>query len=104
MTGALASTSGSGNEYVADAVVLASGGFAANQDLVGRHIIGGPGTMLVRAHPRSTGEGFPQHLTWARSRAPASTSSTAATCQCPPQSFPPNDLWKSPSLPATPLP
>ncbi len=58
VTGALASTSGSENEYVADAVVLASGGFAANQDLVGRHIIGGPGTMLVRAHPRSTGEGF----------------------------------------------
>ena len=45
-------------EYVADAVVLASGGFAANPDLVGRHIIGGPGRMLVRAHPRSTGDGF----------------------------------------------
>ena len=58
MTGALASTLGSENEYATDAVVLASGGFAANQDLVGRHIIGGPGTMLVRAHPRSTGDGF----------------------------------------------
>jgi fumarate reductase flavoprotein subunit len=45
-------------EYGADAVVLASGGFAANPELVGRHIIGGPGRMLVRAHPRSTGDGF----------------------------------------------
>ncbi len=45
-------------EYGADAVILASGGFAANPDLVGRHIIGGPGRMLVRAHPRSTGDGF----------------------------------------------
>jgi succinate dehydrogenase/fumarate reductase flavoprotein subunit len=51
------SPTGSG-EYGADAVVLATGGFAANPELVGRHIIGGPGRMLVRAHPRSTGDGF----------------------------------------------
>ena len=43
---------------MADAVVLASGGFAANPDLVGRYIIGGAGRMAVRAHPRSTGDGF----------------------------------------------
>ena len=42
----------------ADAVVLASGGFAANPELVGRHIIRGPGRMRLRAHPRSTGDGF----------------------------------------------
>ena len=45
-------------DYAADAVVLASGGFAANPELVGRYIIEGPGRMLVRAHPRSTGDGF----------------------------------------------
>lgn len=45
-------------EYAADAVVLASGGFAANPDLVGRYIVGGAGRMAVRAHPRSTGDGF----------------------------------------------
>ena len=42
----------------ADAVILASGGFAANPDLVQRHIIRGPGRMLLRAHPWSTGDGF----------------------------------------------
>ena len=41
-----------------DAVILASGGFAGNPDLVRRHIIQGPGSMLLRAHPWSTGEGF----------------------------------------------
>jgi fumarate reductase flavoprotein subunit len=42
----------------ADAVILASGGFAANPELVGRHIVKGQGRMRVRAHPWSTGDGF----------------------------------------------
>jgi succinate dehydrogenase/fumarate reductase flavoprotein subunit len=42
----------------ADAVILATGGFAANRDLVRRHIIRGPGEMRLRAHPWSTGDGF----------------------------------------------
>jgi fumarate reductase flavoprotein subunit len=42
----------------ADAVILASGGFAGNAELVGRHIIRGPGRMRLRAHPWSTGDGF----------------------------------------------
>ncbi len=42
----------------ADAVILASGGFAGNADLVRRHIVRGPGSMRVRAHPWSTGDGF----------------------------------------------
>jgi fumarate reductase flavoprotein subunit len=58
ITGVRASSSGRREEYAADAVILASGGFAANPDLVGRYIIGGPGRMPVRAHQRSTGDGF----------------------------------------------
>jgi fumarate reductase flavoprotein subunit len=50
--------SSSGETHAADAVILASGGFAGDPELVRRHIIGGPGRMLVRAHPRSTGDGF----------------------------------------------
>lgn len=42
----------------ADAVVLASGGFAASPELVGRHITGGRGRLRLRAHPWSTGDGF----------------------------------------------
>lgn len=57
-TGVRASSPRGEDEYGADAVILASGGFAANPDLVGRHIIGGAGSMLVRAHPRSTGDGY----------------------------------------------
>jgi fumarate reductase flavoprotein subunit len=58
ITGVRAYSPGKIADYAADAVILASGGFAANPDLVGRHIIGGPGRMRVRAHPRSTGDGF----------------------------------------------
>ena len=50
--------SSSGELLAADAVILASGGFAGDPELVGRYIIGGPGRMRVRAHPRSTGDGF----------------------------------------------
>jgi fumarate reductase flavoprotein subunit len=56
--GARASSSEGKEEHAADAVILASGGFAANPDLVGRFIVQGPGNMRVRAHPRSTGDGF----------------------------------------------
>ncbi|MCA1730407.1 MAG: FAD-binding protein [Actinobacteria bacterium] len=41
-----------------DAVVLASGGFAGDPELVRRYIIGGPGRLRLRTHPRSTGDGF----------------------------------------------
>ena len=42
----------------ADAVILASGGFGGNANLVRRHIIRGPGSMRLRANPWSTGDGF----------------------------------------------
>ncbi len=58
VTGVLARSSGGMQNYDADAVILASGGFAGDPELVGRYIIEGPGTMRVRAHPRSTGDGF----------------------------------------------
>jgi fumarate reductase flavoprotein subunit len=58
ITGVRAYSPGKIADYAADAVILASGGFASDPELVGRHIIGGPGRMRVRAHPRSTGDGF----------------------------------------------
>ena len=58
VTGVRASCPDTNRDFETDAVVLASGGFAANPELVGRNIIGGPGRMLLRAHPRSTGDGF----------------------------------------------
>lgn len=45
-------------EERADAVILATGGFAANADLVGRYVLRGPGALRVRAHERSTGDGL----------------------------------------------
>ena len=52
--------SSGGEQWVerADAVILASGGFAGNPDLVERHITRGTGRMRLRAHPWSTGDGF----------------------------------------------
>jgi fumarate reductase flavoprotein subunit len=58
VTGVLVRSAGGLRDYDAGAVILASGGFAGDSELVGRHIIGGPGRMRVRAHPRSTGDGF----------------------------------------------
>ena len=57
-TGMRAYSRGRKVDYAAGAVVLASGGFAANPDLVGRYITGGAGRLPVRAHPKSTGDGF----------------------------------------------
>jgi succinate dehydrogenase/fumarate reductase flavoprotein subunit len=56
--GVRVSSSGERRTERADAVILASGGFAANPDLVRRHIIRGTGRMRLRAHPWSTGDGF----------------------------------------------
>lgn len=58
VTGARIVAGGRETSERADAVLLASGGFAANEELVTRHIIRGPGRMRLRAHPRSTGDGF----------------------------------------------
>ncbi len=56
--GVQASSRGVRRTEGADAVILTSGGFAANPDLVRRHIIRGQGRMRLRAHPWSTGDGF----------------------------------------------
>src|SRR5215208_4794722 len=58
VTGVLFRSAEGIRDYDAGAVILASGGFAGDPELVGRHIVGGPGRMRVRAHPRSTGDGF----------------------------------------------
>ncbi|MBV9455535.1 MAG: FAD-dependent oxidoreductase [Rubrobacter sp.] len=50
--------SGKARKESSDAVILASGGFAANPDLVRHYMIQGPGSMRLRAHPWSTGDGF----------------------------------------------
>ena len=55
--GRIAGVRGRRTEW-ANAVILASGGFAANPELVGRYIIRGPGRMRLRAHQWSTGDGF----------------------------------------------
>jgi fumarate reductase flavoprotein subunit len=64
VTGVLARSAGGLRDYDAGAVILASGGFAGDPELVGRHIIGGPGRMRVRAHPRCRGECFRAAFRW----------------------------------------
>lgn len=58
VSGMQASAKGGRWTEASDAVVLASGGFAGDPELVRRYIIGGPGRMRLRAHPRSIGDGF----------------------------------------------
>ena len=58
ITGVLATSGQERRTEEADAVILASGGFAGNPELVSRYIIQGPGRMRLRAHPWSTGDGF----------------------------------------------
>jgi fumarate reductase flavoprotein subunit len=87
----------------ADAVILASGGFAANPELVGRYIVKGAGRMRLRAQPWSTGDGFLTALAaGARESAGAlaSTSSTAGTCLLPPRTSPRNASSRSPNFTA----
>ena len=73
----------------ADAVILASGGFAANPELVRRHIVKGAGRMRVRAHPWSTGDGFLAALA-AGARASAGLDEFyGRNLPAPPADFPP---------------
>lgn len=58
VSGTQAAAKGTRWTEASEAVVLASGGFAGDTELVRRYIIGGPGRMRLRAHPRSTGDGF----------------------------------------------
>jgi len=73
----------------ADAVILASGGFAANPELVGRHIIQGPGQMRLRAHPWSTGEGFLAALAAGARESAGLDEFYGRNLPAPPAEFPP---------------
>jgi fumarate reductase flavoprotein subunit len=89
VVGVRASSSGRREEYAADAVILASGGFAANPELVGRYIVRGPGRMLVRAHQRSTGDGFLAALERGALASAGLDEFYGRNLPAPPASFPP---------------
>lgn len=72
-----------------DAVVLASGGFAGDPELVRRYIIGGPGRIRVRAHPRSTGDGFRVALAAGALESAGLEEFYGRNLPAPPAEFPP---------------
>ena len=76
----------------ADAAILASGGFAANPDLVRRHIIRGPGTMRLRAHPWSTGDGLLAALEAGALASPGLDEFYGRNLPAPPADFPPEQF------------
>ena len=92
VTGVMARSSGGEREYGADAVILTSGGFAGDPELVGRHIIGGPGRMRVRAHPRSTGEGFRAALQKGALASAGLDEFYGRNLPAPPAEFPPEQF------------
>jgi fumarate reductase flavoprotein subunit len=73
----------------ANAVILASGGFAGNAELVGRHIIRGPGSMRLRAHPWSTGDGFLAALEAGARESAGLDEFYGRNLPAPPAAFPP---------------
>src|SRR5918995_2644039 len=73
----------------ADAVILASGGFAANPKLVGHYITEGRGKMRLRAHPWSTGEGFLAALAAGARESAGLDEFYGRNLPAPPAEFPP---------------
>jgi fumarate reductase flavoprotein subunit len=73
----------------ADAVILASGGFAANPELVGRYITEGRGELRLRAHPWSTGEGFLAALAAGARESAGLDEFYGRNLPAPPAEFPP---------------
>jgi succinate dehydrogenase/fumarate reductase flavoprotein subunit len=84
----------SAQTHAADAVILASGGFAGDPEMVGRHIIGGPGRMRVRAHPRSTGDGFRAALQKGALASAGLDEFYGRNLPAPPADFPPERFVK----------
>jgi succinate dehydrogenase/fumarate reductase flavoprotein subunit len=84
--------SSSRETYAADAVILASGGFAGDPEMVGRHIIRGPGRMRVRAHPRSTGDGFRAALQKGALASAGLDEFYGRNLPAPPADFPPEQF------------
>jgi len=76
----------------ADAVILASGGFAGNPDLVEHYIIRGPGRMRLRAHPWSTGDGFLAALEAGALASAGLDEFYGRNLPAPPASFAPEEL------------
>lgn len=58
VTGAIATLDGTSTAITAGAVILATGGFGGNKELVARYITPNAETMLLRANPRSVGDGL----------------------------------------------
>jgi len=76
----------------ADAVILASGGFGGNVDLVRRHIIRGPGRMRLRANPWSTGGGFLAALKIGARTSPGLDEFYGRNLPASPAEFPPEEF------------
>jgi succinate dehydrogenase/fumarate reductase flavoprotein subunit len=49
---------GAFQEFSCDAVVLATGGFQGNAELIARYVVDRPEQLVLRANPWSTGDGF----------------------------------------------
>jgi succinate dehydrogenase/fumarate reductase flavoprotein subunit len=76
----------------ADAVILASGGFAGNPELVKRYILRGSGTMRLRAHPWSTGDGFLAALEAGALASAGLDEFYGRNLPAPPAAFPPEEF------------
>lgn len=76
----------------ADAVVLASGGFAGDRELVRRYIIRRPGEMRLRAHPWSTGDGLRAAMALGALASAGLDEFYGRNLPAPPADFPPESF------------
>ncbi len=90
--GARTASGGGQRTEEANAVILASGGFAGNPKLVGHYIIRGPGRMRLRAHPWSTGDGFLAALEAGALESAGLDEFYGRNLPAPPADFPPEEF------------
>lgn len=92
IAGAEVAQNGGERREPADAVILATGGFAASRELVRRYILRGPGELQVRAHPRSTGDGFRAALAAGALASPGLDGFYGRNLPAPPANFSPEEF------------
>lgn len=80
----------SGGDRPADAVVLATGGFGANRELVGRYVTENPGELRLRANPRGTGDGLNAALQLGARRSTVMDEFYGRNMPAPPAEFVPS--------------
>ena len=92
ITGAIALQAGRPVTIEADAVVLATGGFHGNPELLGRYVTPNPSGLFIRGNPWSTGDGFLAATAMGAAASPGLSNFYGHALLAPPAKRSPADL------------